>query len=448
MRNQPPCEPQIDRIEQMLSRLVSLDSCFPPGASYPELADLLQELCAPLGGTAERMEVPEALWQAPGVHGARVNLLYRPDLGAADAPEALIYFHTDTAPVGDGWTKVPLQVTREGDRLYGRGTADMKGTIASVLDALLRMQARGARMAFRPVLAFCTDEEGGLYPGIRYLAETRSLPEVMLNLNGSAEPRIWAGCLGSMDFVVTLQGRTAHSGEPDRGINAVEAAAPVLAAMQDLNAGLTERTTDMPPPPWADGPLRARLSVTAIHGGDKGSAIPGRCDITLNRRYLPDETPEAIRSEIEARLIAALQGTKVQSWSVEEVGHLPPVSDPDGPATRRWTLARADAFGLPEDAFQKYGSGTSSDFGWVQRAGQQHMLLGGLSRPGRNVHAADEHTTDGDLIALSRAVENFFDAEFAQSERPPSPNAGTSPAERSTNEQPTDKPPTVPAARR
>lgn len=412
----------------MLSRLVSLDSCFPPGASYLELADLLQDLCAPLGGKTERVEVPQALWQAPGVHGARINLLVRPDLGAGDIPEALIYFHTDTAPVGDGWTRPALELTREGDRLYGRGTADMKGTIAAVLDALTRMQARGAEMAFRPVLAFCTDEEGGLYPGIRYLAESRTLPEVMLNLNGSAEPRIWAGCLGSLDMIVTLEGCTAHSGEPDRGINAVEAATSVLAAMQELNTALAARTTDMPPPPWSDGPLRARLSVTAIHGGDKGSAIPGRCRITLNRRYLPEETPEEIRAEIEARLVAALQGTKVLSWSVDEVGHLPPVADPDGPATRRWTLARADAFGLPETAFQKYGSGTSSDFGWVQRAGQQHMLLGGLSRPERNVHAADEHTTDSDLIALSRAVENFFDAEFAQSERPPSPKAGTSPS--------------------
>lgn len=435
-------------MQRMLARLVACNTCFPPGDSYADFADLLEELSAPLGGSAERVEVPQALWQAQGVRGARVNLIRRPDLGPADAPEALVYFHTDTAPVGDGWTRPPLELTREGDTLYGRGTADMKGTIVAVLDALGRMQARGATLAFRPVLAFCTDEEGGRHPGIRYLAESRPLPQVMLNLNGSAEPRIWAGCLGSLDLIVTLEGRTAHSGEPDRGVNAVEAALPVIVAMRALNDALADRTTDMPAPPWADGPLRARLSVTAIHGGDKGSAIPGRCTITLNRRYLPEETAAGARAEIEARLIAALQGSPVLSWSVDEVGHLPPVADPDGPATRRWTLARAAAFGLPEDAFLKYGSGTSSDFGWVQRAGQQHMLLGGLSRPGRNVHAADEHTTDADLIALSRAVENFFDAEFAPSERPERPNAGTSPAERSSDDNHSDKPPPVSATRR
>ncbi|MCB1492831.1 MAG: M20 family metallopeptidase [Rhodobiaceae bacterium] len=399
----------------MLSELIALDTSFPPGTGYPAMADLLERLCAPLGGDSERIEVPEHLWAAPGVEGARVNLIVRPDMGSAappNLPEAMIYFHVDTAPVGDGWTRPPLRLTVEDDRLYGRGTADMKGTIVAVLDALTRLKASGAPLAFRPVLAFCTDEEGGLYPGIRHLAETRPLPDVLLNLNGSAEPRIWAGCLGSMDFSLAIEGRAAHSGTPQLGVNAIEAAIPALAALDRLKADIEIRTTTMSPPPNADGPLRARLTVTAIHAGDKGSAVPGHCRITVNRRYLPEEEPGAVEAEIRAALDAALATTAALGWTLEQVGHLPPVVDPDGPATDRWTAARAAAFGLPLSAFTRYGSGTSSDFGWVQRAGQKHMLLGGLSRPGRNVHAADEHTTAGDLVDLSRAVELFLSAEF------------------------------------
>lgn len=413
MTNEPECERQCDRMAQMLARLVACDTSFPPGATYQEFSELLEELFRPLGGTCERIEVPEHLWHAPGVSGARVNLIIRPNLGATDLPEALIYFHTDTAPIGDGWTRSALALTREEDRLYGRGTADMKGTIVSAFEALTQLHDRDAPLAFRPVLAFCTDEEGGLYPGIRYLAETRKLPEVLLNLNGSAESRIWAGCLGSLDLSLTLHGRTAHSGTPEKGINAVEASTSVLIALQDLGRRLMERHTAMPAPPWADHPLCARLSVTAIHGGDKGSAIPGLCRLTMNRRYLPEENIQDVYAEIHTLLESVLKDAALLDWELTEVGHLPPVTDPDGPATDRWTQARAAAFGVPVSDFKRYGSGTSSDFGWVQKAGQKHMLLGGLSRPDRNVHAANEFTTRSDLLSLSRAIEHFFDADFA-----------------------------------
>lgn len=396
----------------MLAKLIACDTCFPPGSTYQEFSELVEDLFSPLGSSSERIDVPEVLWQAPGVRGKRVNLILRPDMGVPERPEALIYFHSDTAPIGDGWTRPALQLTTDAQRLYGRGVADMKGTIVSVFEALMRLRDRGAALAFRPVLAFCTDEEGGLYPGIRYLAETQALPATLLNLNGSAEPRIWAGCLGSLDLAVTLHGRTAHSGTPEKGINAVAASAGVIDALTVLGQQLQARHTAMPAAPWADGPLCAQLSVTAIQGGDKGSAIPGRCRLTLNRRYLPEENMSEVIGEIQACLNEALKHTSLLDWDLREVGHLPPVTDPDGPATDRWTHARADAFDLPPSDFTRYGSGTSSDFGWVQRAGIQHMMLGGLSRPDRNVHAADEFTTLEDLMGLSKAIENFFDAEF------------------------------------
>ncbi|MEP2639688.1 M20 family metallopeptidase [Roseobacter sp.] len=397
-----------------LSALIACDTCFPPAASYGAFCDLIETRAADLGGRAERVAVPPHLWQADGVTGARVNLVLRPDIGPADAPEALIYFHADTAPVGDGWTRPPLMLTREGTRLFGRGTADMKGCIAAVLAALRHLKQTETALAFRPVLAICTDEEGGLYPGIRYLAETRTLPDVLLNLNGGAQPRIWGGCLGSMDIAVTVQGLAAHSGRPDQGINALEEMLPVLAALQGLRQDIETRTTAMPPPPGAPD-LCARLSITAIRAGDKGSALPGQCRVVINRRYLPEENPDAVRAEIDQTLRAAITKTRLRGWRSDQIGHLPPVTDPSGPWTDRWTQARAVAADLPVDEFTLYGSGTSSDFGWVQKAGIQHMLLGGLMRPDAAVHGPDEHTTVDDMETLAHAVALFLSADFPTS---------------------------------
>lgn len=394
-----------------LAALIAFDTCFPPASRYAEFCDLVETLASDLGGSAERVTVPQVLWQTAGVMGERVNLLLRPDIGPTDAPEALIYFHADTAPVGDGWTRAPLKLTREGTRLFGRGTADMKGCIAAVLAALRYLKDECRPLAFRPVLAICTDEEGGLYPGIRHLAETRTLPDVLLNLNGGAMPRIWGGCLGSMDLAVTGHGLAAHSGRPDQGINALEEMLPVLAVLQELRHKVETRTSAMVPPP-GETALPARLSVTAIRAGDKGSALPGQCRIVINRRYLPEEDTKDVRDEIEQTIASAMATTRMRSWDVDETGHLPAVTDPSGPWTDRWTKARAEAAALPISDFTLYGSGTSSDFGWVQKAGMRHMLLGGLMRPDAGVHGPDEHTTVSDMETLARAVALFLDAEF------------------------------------
>lgn len=411
-----------DAMHADLARLIGFDTCFPPASDYARFCDLVESLAADLACTAKRIEVPEALWQAEGVSGARVNMLLRPDLGPADAPEAMIYFHIDTAPVGDGWTRPALDLTREGSRVFGRGVADMKGCIAAVFAALRSLKAARAPLAFRPVLAFCTDEEGGIYPGIRYLAETMPLPEALLNLNGGAGARIWGGCFGSMDLAVTGQGHGAHSGRPDHGINALEEMVPLLSALAVLKEKVEARVSAMPPAP-GEPPLRARLNVTAIRAGDKGSAIPGACRIVINRRYSPEESADAVLSELERVIEDTLATTRLRGWAIDQIGHLPPVSDPAGPWTNRWTRARAQATGQPVDAYTTYGSGSASDFGWVQKAGIQHMMLGGLMRPDANIHGPDEHTTTDDLEALARAVALFLSADFDMSldQRSPSP---------------------------
>ena len=426
MRNASDVSLPLDPMLADLADMIAFDTCFPPAADYAGFCDLVERRAADLSCAAERVEVPEARWQAEGVHGARVNLLLRPDMGPADAPEALIYFHTDTAPVGDGWTRPPLSLTREGDRLFGRGTADMKGCIAAVLAALRALRDAGAPLRFRPVLAFCTDEEGGLYPGIRHLAETRALPEVLLNLNGGAEARIWGGCFGSMDLAITGRGVAVHSGRPEGGVNALEEMVPLLTALARLKADVETRVSAMPSAP-GEGPLRARLNVTAAHAGDKGSALPGTCRVVVNRRYMPEEDAGAVRAEIETIVADALADTRLTGWDVAEVGHLPPVADPTGRWTDRWTRARAEGFGVPVAEFTTYGSGTSSDFGWVQKAGVRHMLLGGLMRPGSRVHGPDEFTTTDDLTALARSVALFLSDDFQPDTQSPDQRGRTQP---------------------
>ena len=388
-----------------LRRLVEIDTSFPPGGGYAAFADLLEALLAPRGFICRRVEVPEALWATPESHGPRINLIATPAQRRHQA--CGIYVHTDTVPAGDGWTRPPLALTREGDRLYGRGAADMKGTIAALIAALDAAAESGLPLARDPVLLACTDEEGGLYPGVRYLAEQNLLGcEELICLNGGAAPRIWAGCFGSFDVAITVQGRAAHSGDPGPdGVNAVEEALPVLAALMALKREVEARVSALPSPPSRSRPLTARLTIAAVQGGAKGSALPGTCRILVNRRVMPEETMEGALAEIERTVAGARGQSKALSITSRLVGRLDPVTNPDGARCwPRWRQALGWGFGWPGASFVRYGSSTSSDMGFVQRAGLSEIMLGGLVRPDSRGHGPDEFTTVQDVASLARAL--------------------------------------------
>jgi succinyl-diaminopimelate desuccinylase len=179
----------------------------------------------------------------------------------------------------------------------------MKGVIAATLAALRALEAGNFDLAFNPVLIFCTDEEGGLYPWVRYLAGQDFLEGHVLCLNGS--PRISTSGFGSLDMLVRVQGR-GHSGQGLDGINAIEETVPVLAALMDLKYKVEARQSNLPAPPrWPGGKFYGRLNVTAISGGIKGSAVPGVCKLPVNRRYAPEENPKVVRDEIERAIATA-----------------------------------------------------------------------------------------------------------------------------------------------
>lgn len=406
-----------------LGAMVAVDTSFPPGRGYDAFATLMETMVAPLGFAHERIVVPDELWHVPGgpAQGPRTNLIATRRSGK---PVLGLYFHVDTVPAAPGWQSDPLTLLRDGERLTGLGAADMKGCIAAVLLALRAADACNVALAYDPMLLFCTDEEGGLYPGIRYLAEQRRLEGHVLNFNGSADARIWAGCFGLFNLLVRVRGQAVHAGEGNRtgtGLNAIEAALPLLQALTDLKPKIAARVSALPPPPHAKGPLAPQLAIAAVHGGTCGGQVPALLEITINRRYAPEEHFEAALAEIEAVIRNAVAATPGLSVEIDLIGHLIPTADPTGPHWPRWQHAMGQGFGYAQEDFRKWGAASCSDFGWVQRTGMQEVLLGGLGRPDRNIHAPGEYTTTADIVALARSVLAYLAADFMPDLIPHSP---------------------------
>lgn len=395
-----------------LGRMIAVDTTFPPGEGYDGFAALMEEMLAPLGFETRRVVVPEDLWRVEGgpASGARVNLVA--DM-AGEKPVCSLYFHIDTVCAARGWKRNPFRLTEEDGVLYGLGAADMKGAIAAAIHAVRCARQAGLELAYRPRFLLCTDEEGGLYPGIRYLAEQGEIGGHLLNFNGSATPRIWGGCFGSFNLQVTVEGHAVHAADGNRagrGVNAIEAALPMMQAVQDLRPVVSKRISALPAAPGA-APLAAQISITVANGGTCGGQVPDRFVFQVSRRYAPEEDFVQVRAEIENAIKAAAPSGAGLRFDL--VGHLTPTADPEGPHYPRWIRAVQEGFGYAPGDFSKWGAASASDSGYVQQAGvAQEIILGGLIRPSSNAHGAEEHTTRNDLAALAKTILTYLSAGF------------------------------------
>jgi len=405
-------EAGLDRAVAELGRMIAVDTTFPPGEGYDAFATLMEDVLAPLGFRMRRVTVPEALWKIEGgpASGPRINLVAEIP---GEKPACSLYFHVDTVCAATGWTRDPFRLTEEDGVLYGLGAADMKGAIAAAVHAVHIARETGLELAYRPQFLLCTDEEGGLYPGIRYLAEEGEIAGHLLNFNGSATPRIWGGCFGSFNLQVTVEGHAVHAADGNRagrGVNAIEAALPMMQAVQVLRPAVASRISALPPAPGA-APLAAQISITVANGGTCGGQVPDRFIFQVSRRYAPEESFAAARAEIEDAIRAAApEGARLR---FDLVGHLTPTADPEGPHYPRWIRAVQEGFGYKPDDFAKWGAASASDSGYVQQAGvAQEIILGGLIRPSSNAHGAEEHTTRADLAALTKTILTYLSAGF------------------------------------
>ncbi|KXV16855.1 succinyl-diaminopimelate desuccinylase [Gluconobacter oxydans] len=229
--------------------------------------------------------------------------------GPADAPTPNLYArlgkghpalcfagHTDVVPPGEGWAHDPFAAVIEGDRLYGRGIADMKGGVACFVAAVARRLEQGPLKGSVSLL-ITGDEEGpahfGTKPVIEWLAERGELPDFCV-LGEPTNPQalgdvIKIGRRGSMNAVVTVHGTQGHVAYPHLADNPVHR---LLAAFSELTARELDVGSE-----WFDP---SSLQVTSIDVGNGATnIIPGSAVGRLNIRFNDLHTGAALTAWIE-----------------------------------------------------------------------------------------------------------------------------------------------------
>jgi succinyl-diaminopimelate desuccinylase len=248
--------------------------------------------------------------------------------------------HLDTVPIVDN---VPSR--RDGDRMYGCGTSDMKSGIAVLLHLAATLPAPSSDVTY---VFYDNEEVEATRNGLKRLAEHH--PEWLAgDLAVLLEPTdavIEAGCQGTLRVDVCVPGKRAHSARSWLGDNAIHAAAPVLSAL----AAYEPRSVDI------DGCVyREGLSAVRISGGVAGNVIPDACTIAINFRFAPDRSEDEALAHVQ-KVLAPYALTLVDSAP----GALPGLSEPaardfinaaEAGAPRAkygWTdVARFAALGIP-----------------------------------------------------------------------------------------------------
>ncbi|MCF7734448.1 MAG: ArgE/DapE family deacylase [Cephaloticoccus sp.] len=291
-----------------LQKLVGTSTVNPPGENYASItAYLVAELNA-IGLKARRLNIPAAQLKQvlpPEQHAfPRYNVLGKL---AARGARKTIHFnaHYDVVPVSGKWKHgSPLSGTVSGDWIYGRGTADMKGSIASLLLALQALTATKTAPKMNVEVSFTADEETDSLLGAGWLVEHAPIkPDYAIVMEGGELDQVCCGHNGVVWLEVTVHGQAAHGSTPQEGINALEKMSALVLALDHYRQQLTRRSFKAP-----DG--RIMIPTINVGGmfssgeGGKINTVPALARFTIDRRVLAVETVATVEAELRKFLAA------------------------------------------------------------------------------------------------------------------------------------------------
>lgn len=403
-------EAKQDKTLERIRRVIGVNTVVPPGENYDVLVDYLEPQFQALGFKTERVTVPPAkVAQIPlPLKGPRVNLVASRVTGK---PEAVtIYAHMDVVPIEEGWKHDPFGAELDNGRIYGRGTADMKGTIASLLTALEVMHELNIEPRYDIHCILCTDEEIGVYPGAKYLAEQGYVKGHILCMEGTQEPREALASAGNVDFVITTIGKSCHSGRNYTGVNALEEMIPILNELMTLKREVEQRESSVPGDPHPQARTRMMnpmFNLDIIQAGVKSNIVPSSCAVTVNRRFIPEETYESVIGEVMDAIERGQQQSKALEVKVQVVKVYPSAKyDADSVYAKRMREAYKLAHGYKDEDFFRAGGGGSTDMADIAIiCNTDKFVRCGMGRMAEsNAHGADESIRLSDLLAHTKEL--------------------------------------------
>ena len=321
-------------------------------------------------------------------HGAVDNLWAT---HGRDGPTLVFLGHTDVVPSGPEafWQTPPFEPTIRDGHLYGRGAADMKGSVAAMVVALERFVAAHPQHPGRVALLLTSDEEGPTnFDGVRRVADTFRARGERLDWCVVGEPSskerlgdlIRVGRRGSLSARLTVRGVQGHVAYPEKADNPIHAFAPALVELAATR--WDEGNPDFPPTSFQVSNLNAGTGATNV--------IPGALTAQINLRYSTASTAADLRERTEAILVR--HGL---DWQLEwNLSGEPFLSPPGGRLRETVRAVCRELCGVEPE--QSTGGGTS-DGRFIAPLGVEVVEAGPVNA---TIHKVDERVAVDELERL------------------------------------------------
>lgn len=379
--------PAILTDSELLRRLVAFDST--SARSVLPIADFVCDYLDRPGIRIERFPCPEP---------DKVNLVVTvgPDPDPETRAGLVLSGHLDVVPaVEPEWESDPFEMRATDTDFFGRGTADMKGFDSLMLNAAADAAAEGVDHPL--VLLVTCDEELGTV-GARHLADAwpdgRPLPRRAV-IGEPTSLEVVRMHKGHCKIRLVGHGRSAHSGYPHLGRNAIEPFGPILVALSEVRRSL-EAEGGPNAEHFPEVPFVA-LNVATLHGGSAVNIVPDRCELVFGFRVLPGMETSAIRDRVLAAVRDAAGSARVDADVVSES---PPMLLADDADLHRTLCEWRDQAGSRSASY-------ATDAGWIQALGCECVLCG----PGtiEVAHRPNESIPRVELAEGRRLVDRMID---------------------------------------
>jgi succinyl-diaminopimelate desuccinylase len=277
---------------QFLQRLVQINSVNPPGGEKV-VAEVIQAFLQDSGLALELDDL--------GDERANILVQYSLDQRAAAGDKVLVYSgHLDTVPPGNiKWKYGPFSGQKVEDRIYGRGTTDMKSGVAAMLLAMKYLQQTGVKLQGQLRFVGTAGEEVDGYGAKQVVKKGQVDDATAMVISEPSANQVFVAHKGALWLELTTYGKTAHGSMPEHGINAISAMNHFLSALESY-------TFTYEPHPILGGPT---LNVGTIQGGVKTNVVPDQCTTTLDIRSVPGQDHAQIADEIIQLLKNACEKT-------------------------------------------------------------------------------------------------------------------------------------------
>ncbi len=299
--------------------------------------------------------------------------------GDGDTSLALVGHHDVVPPDESQVADEEYVVTERDGRIYGRGTADMKGAVAAAMCAFRDADVEGYELVF---VSYVGEEVGGT--GARAAIEDGFVPDYAVVAEGStnySKPGVTDVVVahrGRRGSTITARGKAAHASEPEAGENAVYRATDAINVVRDL---------PFPETTVLGHEMRGSVAVTGIEGGSTWNVIPESCTVIIDERTVPGD-------RVDLRRVEEVPGV---SLSVDQ--DLPPMAcDEAAFADLVLDAATAVQDDTPEHVLKPH----ATDAGWLAEAGTTCVVCG-ASEPGE-AHTADESVS---VAVLDRCYDIY-----------------------------------------